>query len=84
MLIRLVTSRRSCRTIQLVANYVRQQVSTSFNSDESMRQAGDLTDACVILSVIWCMSMRWRSRFSSYQAAVIRLPPRASSVNRTV
>jgi hypothetical protein len=48
-----------------------------------MRQAGDLADACVILAVIWCISMRWRSRFSSYRAAVIRLPPRPSSVNQT-
>lgn len=33
----LVSSRRSCRTIRLVENYVRQHVSTSCKSDKSMR-----------------------------------------------
>jgi putative DNA-invertase from lambdoid prophage Rac len=44
MLICLVTSCRSCRTIRLVANYVRQQVSGSCSFGESMRRFCDNYD----------------------------------------
>ncbi len=42
-LICLITSCRSRRTIRRVANYLRQQVSASCNSDESMRRTSCLT-----------------------------------------